>query len=146
MCQADQRSSRAPTERQSSLVARAATPVGKVPPLKVGTKEGDQIVGQSPEISDDGHRFPAARMRVEAQTESPGAERRGSGDGGAVLDEDRQVSPDRPDLHVSVVAEGVDRLPQYLGVVRSRLSSRLSLVCRPEGSSQRPRPLDGGAS
>ncbi len=69
-------------------------------------------------------------MRVEAQAESPGAERGGSRDGGAVLDKDRQVSPDRPDLHVSVVAEGADRLPQDLGVVRSRPAHKPPLGSR----------------
>jgi hypothetical protein len=73
------------TVQASRLVVRPTFPVGKVPPLKVGTKESYKIVSQSRDISDDGHGLPAAGMRVEAQSELPSAQRGGPSDGDALV-------------------------------------------------------------
>jgi hypothetical protein len=108
------------------LVVRPAIPVGKVPPLKVGTQECDEIVSQSREISHHRHWFPSTRMRVEAQPKLPGAQRGGSGDGRAVPHADGQVPPRRSDRHVRVIAESVDRPAQDVGVVRRGLRERIT--------------------
>jgi hypothetical protein len=96
--------------------------------LKVGTKESYKIVSQSRDISDDGHGLPAAGMRVEAQSELPSAQRGGPSDRDALVHADGRMPPSRPDRHVPIVAEGVDRPTQDVGVVRGRPESMRSLV------------------
>jgi hypothetical protein len=81
-------------------------------------------------------------MRVVAQPELPGAQRGGSGDGGAVVPADCQVAPTRTDRHVFVVTEGVDRPPQY--VASSGAGRGHAFACPPRGLPlTRPPPLAG---
>ena len=102
--------------------------------MKVGTQESDKIVSQSREISDDGHRLRAAGVCVEAEPESSSTERGGPSDGDAVVDVDGQMPPSRPDRHVLVVPEGMDRSTQGVGVVRGGPRS-LSSLARRHGDS-----------
>jgi len=80
-----------------SLVVRPAFRVGKVSPLEVETKSGDQILSQMGEISDDGPGFPTARMAMKPQAVPPGAERGAAGDRVVVVDDDIQVPPSGSD-------------------------------------------------
>jgi hypothetical protein len=57
--------------------------------------------------------------------------------GGAVVHADGQVPPGGPDRHVPIVAEGVNRPPQDVGVGRSGLGPTRLLVRHPEGSLSR---------
>lgn len=41
-----------------ALVVRPAFPVGKIPPLEVGTEGSDELMGQVHEITDKRHRLP----------------------------------------------------------------------------------------
>jgi len=112
------------------LVVRPAFPVGKVPPLEVGTKGGDQIVREMREISDERHFLPAPRVTVEAQAVLSGAERSTPRDRLAVVHDDGQVAASSPHRHVGVVAERADRPLQSVGLLWAGLDQRATVARR----------------
>jgi hypothetical protein len=105
-------------------VVRPAIPVGKVAPLKVGTKESDKIVGQLRKIRTTGmgsHR-PVCVWKLRPNWPAPRGVARATGTSSSakIVKWLRQVASTRPDRDVRVVTERVDRTTQAIGVLRGR--------------------------